>query len=129
LHFSGSLPWHLRGLIDDEIARGKYIVENVAKRTECHSPRDQNGENGKNGKGLSLCGAKLVFAPITPNASWAESAPNIRGIGGYNEESAVTLFSSGIAKNYGRLAPPMPTYNMTEDDARAVYKYLKSLEH
>ena len=48
---------------------------------------------------------------------------------GYNEESAVTLFSNGIAKNYGRLAPPMPTYNMTEDDARAVYKYLKSLEH
>ena len=33
-----------------------------------------------------------------------------------------------VAKNYGRLAPPMPTYNMTED-ARAVYKYLKSLEH
>ena len=66
---------------DDEIARGKYILENVAKCTECHSPRDQNGENGKNGKGLSLCGAKLVFAPITPNASWAESAPNIRGIG------------------------------------------------
>jgi hypothetical protein len=37
--------------------------------------------------------------------------------------------NAGIAKDYGRLAPPMPTYNMTQDDARAVYKYLKSLEH
>ena len=118
--------WPYCASADDEIARGKYIVENVAKCTECHSPRSQNGENVK---GLSLSGAKLVFEPITPNAAWAESAPNIRGIGGYNEESAVTLFSSGIAKNYGRLAPPMPTYNMTEVDARSVYKYLKSLEH
>jgi len=100
-------------------------VENVAKCTECHSPRGQNEEPAK---GLSLSGAKLEFKPITPNASWAESAPNIRGIGGYNEESAVTLFSSGIAKNYGELAPPMPSYKMTEDDADAVYKYLKSLE-
>jgi mono/diheme cytochrome c family protein len=110
---------------DDEIARGKYIVENVAKCTQCHSARGQNGELEK---GLSLSGAKLEFKPITPNASWAESAPNIRGIKGYNEKAAVTLFSSGIAKNYGELAPPMPSYNMTEDDARAVYKYLKSLE-
>jgi mono/diheme cytochrome c family protein len=110
---------------DDDVARGKYIVENVAKCTECHSPRAQNEELGK---GLSLSGAKLEFKPITPNASWAESAPNIRGIRGYNEESAVTLFSRGIAKNYGELAPPMPSYKMTEDDAGAVYKYLKSLE-
>ena len=110
---------------DDEVARGKYIVENVAKCTECHSPRGQNEELGK---GLSLSGAKLEFKPITPNASWAESAPNIRGIKGYNEKAAMTLFSTGIAKNYGELAPPMPSYKMTEDDADAVYKYLKSLE-
>ena len=100
-------------------------MENVAKCTECHSPRGQNEELGK---GLSLSGAKLEFKPITPNASWAESAPNIRGIRGYNEEAAVTLFSRGIAKNYGELAPPMPSYKMTQDDADAVYKYLKSLE-
>jgi mono/diheme cytochrome c family protein len=110
---------------DDEIARGKYIVENVAKCTECHSPRGQSEELGK---GLSLSGAKPDFKPITPNASWAESAPNIRGIRGYNEEAAVTLFSRGIAKNYGELALPMPSYKMTQDDADAVYKYLKSLE-
>src|SRR5580692_291394 len=107
--------WPYCASADDEIARGKYIVENVAKCTECHSPR---GQNGGVEKGLPLSGAKLAFKPITPNASWAESAPNIRGIGGYNEESAVTLFSSVIAKNYGRLASPMPTYNMTEEDAR-----------
>jgi hypothetical protein len=83
---------------DDEVAREKYIVENVAKCTECHSPCVQNEELEK---GLSLSGAKLEFKPITPNASWAESAPNIRGIKGYNEKAAVTLFSRGIAKNYG----------------------------
>jgi mono/diheme cytochrome c family protein len=99
---------------DDEVARGKYIVESVAKCNECHSPR---GQNEQPAKGLSLSGAKLEFKPITPNASWAESAPNIRGIKGYNEEAEVTLFSRGIAKNYGELAPPMPSYKMTEDDA------------
>jgi hypothetical protein len=76
----------------------------------------------------SILWRKLEFKPITPNASWAESAPDIRGIKGYNEEAAVMLFSRGIAKNYGELAPPMPSYKMTEDDADAVYKYLKSLE-
>ena len=29
---------------DDQVERGKYIVENVAKCTECHSPRVQNEE-------------------------------------------------------------------------------------
>src|SRR6476620_1007936 len=60
---------------DDGVERGKYIVENVAKCTQCHSPRIQNE---KLEKGLSLSGAKLEFKPITPNASWSESAPNIR---------------------------------------------------
>jgi hypothetical protein len=67
---------------DDEVARGKYIVENVAKCSECHSPRVQKEELEK---GLSLSGAKLQFKPITPNASWAESAPNIRGIKWYSQ--------------------------------------------
>ena len=72
---------------DDKVERGKYIVENVAKCTECHSPRVQNEELQK---GLLLSGAKLEFKPTTPNASWAESAPNIRGIKGYNEKAAMT---------------------------------------
>jgi hypothetical protein len=38
---------------DDGVARGRYIVENVAKCTECHSPRGQNEELGR---GLSLSG-------------------------------------------------------------------------
>jgi hypothetical protein len=45
-----------------------------------------------------LSGAKLEFKPITPNASWAESAPNIRGIKGYNEKAAVTLFPGALLR-------------------------------
>jgi hypothetical protein len=92
---------------DDEIARGKYIVENVAKCTECHSPRAQNGDLEK---GLSLSGAKLEFKPITPNASWAESAPDIRGMKGYNEKAAVTLFPGALLRTMGsshRRCPPI----------------------
>jgi mono/diheme cytochrome c family protein len=109
---------------DDEIARGKYIVEDVAKCAICHSPRDQNGEFVKD---LCLAGTKLDFKPITPNIGWPETAPDIRGMRGYSEKSAIILFSRGTAMSGIRPALPMPQYKMNEDDARAVYKYLKSL--
>jgi mono/diheme cytochrome c family protein len=109
---------------DDEIARGKYIVEDVAQCAICHSPRDQNGEFVKD---LWLAGTKLDFKPITPNIGWPETAPDIRGMRGYSEKSAIILFSRGTAMSGIRPAFPMPQYKMSEDDARAVYKYLKSL--
>jgi mono/diheme cytochrome c family protein len=116
--------WPYCASADDEIARGKYIVEDVAKCAICHSPRDQNGEFVKE---LWLGGAKLDFKPITPNIGWPETAPNIRGMKGYSEKSAIILFSRGIAVSGIQPAWPMPQYKMNEDDARAVYEYLKSL--
>jgi len=107
-----------------KIARGKYLVENEAKCGECHSLHDEKGEPVP---GKQLKGATLSFKPITPLPIWADKAPNIAGMRGWEQEDAVKFFMTGLAYNDLPARPPMPQYKMNKEDAEAVVAYLKSL--
>jgi mono/diheme cytochrome c family protein len=107
-----------------KIARGKYLVEAIAKCGECHSPLNEKGEPLP---GKELRGATLTFKPITPMPVWADRAPNIAGLRGWEEEDAVKFFMTGLAYNDLPARPPMPQYKMNKEDAEAVVAYLKSL--
>lgn len=107
-----------------QIARGKYLVENVAKCGECHSQLDEKGEPIP---GKELRGATLTFKLITPIPVWADKAPNIAGLRGWEEEDAVKFLMAGLAYNDLPARPPMPQYRMNKEDAQAVVAYLKSL--
>ena len=107
-----------------QIARGKYLVEDVARCGDCHSQLDEKGEPVP---GKELRGATLTFKPITPIPIWADKAPNIAGLRGWEEEDAVKFLVTGLAYNDLPARPPMPQYRMTMEDAQAVVAYLKSL--
>src|SRR5690348_13683849 len=59
--------------------RGRYLVEEVARCWECHTPRDQHGEVDHS---HWLQGGPIWFAPIHPVQDWAYLAPPIAGLGG-----------------------------------------------
>jgi mono/diheme cytochrome c family protein len=108
----------------DLIARGDYLVNNVAGCNDCHSPRNAQGQLIA---GRELTGAPLPFAPTVP-MPWAATAPAIRGIpAGYTEEQFATLLQTGKRPNGSEPLPPMPPYRLTAEDARAVAAYIASL--
>lgn len=107
-----------------KIARGKYLVEAVAQCGTCHSPLNDKGEPIP---GKQLRGTALTFKPITPMPIWADKAPNIAGLRGWEDADAVKFFMTGLAYNDLPARPPMPQYKMNKEDAEAIVAYLKSL--
>jgi mono/diheme cytochrome c family protein len=106
------------------LARGKYLVEQVARCGDCHSPHDEKGEPIA---GKELRGTALEFKPVVPNSAWADKAPNIAGLRGWEEKDAVKFLMTGIAYNDLPARPPMPSYRMSKEDAEAIVAYLRSL--
>jgi mono/diheme cytochrome c family protein len=108
----------------NEIERGRYLVEEIAKCTECHTPRKPNGElDGQ----AWLRGAPIWIRPVAPISNWADRAPALAGLPSFTEEQAEKVLENGTGPNGEELRPPMHIYHMAPADARAIIAYLKSL--
>jgi Cytochrome c len=107
-----------------KVARGRYLVESVARCGDCHTPTDEKGDPLP---GKLLKGATVPFKPTVPMPVWADKAPNIAGLPGWEDDASIKFFMTGIAYNDLPARPPMPSYRLTLEDAEAVVAYLKSL--
>jgi mono/diheme cytochrome c family protein len=105
-----------------QVARGKYLVENVGMCADCHSPRNERGEFIKE---KWLHGAPLGFK-MDASMPFADAAPALAGLPGVDDELAVQFMMGSREKLPAR--PPMPEYKLNRQDAVAVVKYLKSLK-
>jgi mono/diheme cytochrome c family protein len=108
-----------------QIARGEYLVKAIGQCGDCHTPFTFSGGFVMD---KWLQGKKLEFGPLVPIPIWADTAPNIAGLPGWDTEKAVQFFMTGLAPNGQPARPPMPPYHMNRADAEAVVAYLKSLK-
>jgi mono/diheme cytochrome c family protein len=129
--FLGILFLPLASLAQDQpkqgaaIDRGKYIVNQIAMCSECHTPRNAAGQLQTT---AYLLGAPVpVPAPPFANINWALKAPAIAGLNGYSEQQGIRLLMEGITRDGRQPNPPMPRFRMNRSDAEAVVAYLKSL--
>jgi RNA polymerase sigma factor (sigma-70 family) len=105
------------------VKRGEYLVNQVARCGDCHTPR-----NGKGGLDMSrhLEGAAIWFTPKPKlRGDWESDAPDITTsgrAGRWTEEKMIQFLSTGEKSE-----PPMPAYQLTVEDARSVTAYLRSL--
>ena len=106
------------------VARGKYLVEDVAMCGMCHTPRDSSGNLDRS---RWLEGAPLWIQPSVPISDWPLQAPRIAGSPPGSDAELVTLLTTGNWKTGQPLRPPMPQFRMTREDATAVVAYLRSL--
>ena len=115
---------------DEKIARGKYLVEEVAKCQECHTPKLTG--TGEMVKSAWLKGTTLDFAPVNPVPGWHAKSPDITSTSGlwarWTEEGMVKFLETGKNPRGNKADPPMPAYTLSHDDAVAVMTYLKSLK-
>jgi mono/diheme cytochrome c family protein len=108
----------------DEVQRGKYLVEEVAKCAECHTPRDASGNLDPH---AWLQGAPIWITPVRHIPDWADNVPAIAGLPSFTDEQMERVLEKGIGPEGEALRPPMHTYHMTPADAKAIIAYLKSL--
>jgi mono/diheme cytochrome c family protein len=109
----------------ENVARGKYIVEDLAVCSQCHTPRDSNGNPDR---AHWLEGAAVWLRPSDSIESWPLQAPRIAGNPPGTDAEMVKLLTTGIWRDGKPLRPPMPQFRMTRADAEAVVAYLKSVE-
>ena len=108
-----------------EIERGRYLVEEVAKCTECHTPRNAQGELKHD---AWLQGAPIWITPVRPIANWADRAPALAGLPSLTAAEAERVLENGIGPEGETLRPPMHIYHMKHhEDAEAIVAYLRSL--
>src|ERR1700738_3764818 len=107
-----------------EIERGRYLVEEVAKCAECHTPRKPEGElDGA----AWLRGAPIWVRPVAPITDWADHAPARAALPGFTDAQAEKVMEDGTGPNGEPLRSPMLTYHMSPADARAIVAYLRAL--
>lgn len=111
---------------DQQLARGRYLVEGIAACGNCHSARDEKGAPVP-GKGLS--GGMVFDAPV-----FKAIAPNITpdaetGIGKWTDAQLGKAIREGIRPDGSVIGPPMPIQflrNVSDQDLAAIIAYLRS---
>ncbi len=113
----------------DQVERGKYLVEEVGKCQDCHTPRQADGRLDKS---QWLKGTVLDFQPINPVPGWHKTSPDLTPAGRlwerWGEKGLVGFLTTGKGPSGHAADPPMPTYTLKAEDAEAVVAYLKSLK-
>jgi hypothetical protein len=107
------------------IARGKYLVEEVAMCQECHTPRDDSGLLDRR---QWLKGGPVFLRPAVAVHDWAERVPAIAGLPGWHSDGDVIYFLENGQRKTGEIPrPPMKRYHLRHPDAVAIVVYLRSL--
>jgi mono/diheme cytochrome c family protein len=108
---------------------GKYLAEEVGKCQDCHTPRTAGGKLDEK---RWMKGAVLNVQPIRPIPKWHKEAPDLTPAGKlwktWGEEGIVKFLSEGVTPRGTSAGPPMATYKLRREDARAIVDYLKSLQ-
>ena len=107
---------------DAQIKRGAYLVNDVCRCGDCHTPRNDKGDLDET---KHLQGSPIWFTSKIAFKKWENKVPDItqNGVAGkWTDEKMLKLLSTGQ-----QVDMPMPAYRMTVDDAKAVIAYLHSL--
>jgi mono/diheme cytochrome c family protein len=114
---------------DEKIARGKYLVEEVAKCQDCHTPHLI--VSGEIVKSAWLKGSTLDFVSVNQPPNWRSKTPDLTSTSPlwarWGEAGMVKFLETGKDPKGSSANPPMPAYTLTHEDAVAVAAFLKSL--
>ena len=110
--------------LSDPIHRGKYLIA-MAGCAGCHTPQVR----GQSVPGMQLAGGFTLSGPWGSVAT-SNITPDASGIGYYDEALFLHVMKTGYVKAR-ELSPIMPVFdfkNMTDDDLKAMFAYLRTLK-
>jgi hypothetical protein len=106
---------------NNDVECGRYLVKEVAKCPECHTPRNERGELRH---GLAQR-APIRIQHVTKIQNWADRA--LAGFPSFTEEQGERILEKGTGPEGEELRPPMHIYHMNRADAKAIIASLRSL--
>jgi mono/diheme cytochrome c family protein len=108
----------------DRLAYGKYLVT-IAGCGECHTPTDDHGSPLPH---MEFAGGS-VFTGAWGSAASANITPGPSGIGYYDEALFIQALRTGYvkARPLNQIMPYGVFGNMTDDDLKAIFSYLRSV--
>ena len=109
---------------ENQLDRGRYLVEEVAKCSECHTPRDADNQLDRS---RWLEGASIWIEPVHHVSNWAQFAPPLAGLPSLSDEQMDRVLEMGESANGREIQPPMHLYHLTHADSQAIIAYLRSL--
>lgn len=122
------LPCLLAAQDSAKVEHGKYLVVEVAKCGDCHTPM---GADGKPDQTKALQGAMLTFQPIREVTGWHKAAPGLTASSPlwqrWGDAGMLNFLTTGLNPRGHPPGPPMPVYKLKKSDAEAIIAYLKSL--
>jgi len=111
-----------------QLERGKYLVEEVARCQECHTPKAETGDFNR---AQWMKGTTLQVTPSTTIADWHQKSPDLTSTSTlwqrWGQDGFVKFLETTKNPRGGKAGPPMPAYMMKPEDAEAIAAYLKSL--
>ena len=106
--------------------RGEYLVT-IGVCADCHTPMDDRGARVP---GMDFAGGSKFMFEKVPGVYSANITPSPDGIPYYNEDLFIEVIRTGRVRDR-KLSPMMPTSfyrNMTDDDLKAIFAFLKTLK-
>lgn len=109
------------------VAYGDYLANHVALCSHCHTPRSGIRDRYDNSRAFAGDASPPKGFPANPSNLTPDSAT---GIGMWTENDFLRTIRTGVNPRGDSLHPVMPwreARRMTEDDLRAIYRYLRTL--
>jgi hypothetical protein len=109
--------------LSDPVKRGAFLVNTVGC-ADCHTPQ----KNGQPVPGMDLAGGMVLEGPFGRVAS-ANLTQHPSGIPYYDEAQFVKTLRTGYvgARKLNQIMPWTTFRNMTDEDLKAIYAYLKTV--
>ena len=110
--------------LSNQVKRGAYLVD-VAACADCHTPQDK----GQPIAGMEFGGGQIFDGPWGRVAT-ANLTPDASGIPYYDEALFVQTLRTGYvkARELKQIMPWHEYRNMTDEDLKAIFAYLKTLK-
>ena len=104
--------------------RGKFLVS-IAACADCHTPQ----EKGQPVSGMDFAGGFVLDGPWGRVAS-ANLTPDPSGVPYYDEAQFLRTLRTGYAgaREVNQIMPWSTFRNMSDEDLKAIYAYLKTLQ-
>jgi mono/diheme cytochrome c family protein len=111
--------------LSDHATRGRYLVT-LASCADCHSPMDDHGQPIP---GMAFGGGNTLKYEGRPSAASANLTPSPNGIPYYTEALFLETIRTGRVREreVSDLMPWAGYRNMTDEDLKAIFAYLKTL--
>jgi len=108
----------------DPLKRGEYLVQ-ISGCSDCHTPQ----QRGQPIAGLEFAGGFELSGPFGDVTS-ANLTPDPSGISYYDEKTFIDAMRTGKvgARNLNPIMPWIMLRNMTDDDLKAMFAYLRTLK-